>query len=560
VHPINDNEHVGASGEFEWEFRNLPDWLTAHHDLVTGELDGILYGTPPDTGSWIAEARVHNLDDEYGVFSDWHPIQLTVNPTAEYLPIKAQFAAGVPVAFQLEGTGECTLSGAPAWVDVQPVPNGCVVMGRAPLDGEYYNFTMPGFTVAGYPALSLEFSGNVFGEYGFVPLPAGVGISGMAWHQVSKVADPSTETPVLSLEYIGVEPTSGQLYRILAPPGQPQPPNERPPETALTLDVVSVEGDPLNEGFVGPFGEVAVEADRDIYVAAAGAVIKVSEGTPSDIDLTGYGIQPSSLSLDSDLRTAIPGVEPGQSDHGALWVAGSGYAAVIDTDAGTVAYSFNVPSASSVSADFSTQYAYVASPDEQSVAIFGPFAGPSVEPRIWSSEEITFNRGYATIADGPFLVMATGDLPMTLELLGELPAGLTFTDLGGGFATVSGTPGSATEGDYAFTVIATNSQGVYAQALGMSVNTPPAIDSDPTATFYVGSASSFTVYGTGYPDPIFYTWDEAALEAAGVQLVDNENGTASLVGTPTTLGEYTFLRIFSIFRGSPGSWGFLTFL
>jgi len=49
------------------------------------------------------------------------------------------------------------------------------------------------------------------------------------------------------------------------------------------------------------------------------------------------------------------------------------------------------------------------------------------------------------------------------------------------------------------------------------------------------------VYGTGYPDPIFYTWDEAALEAAGVQLVDNENGTASLVGTPTTLGTYTFL-------------------
>ena len=49
-----------------------------------------------------------------------------------------------------------------------------VVMGTAPLDGEYYNFTMPGFTVAGYPALSLVFSGNVFGGYEFVPLPAGV--------------------------------------------------------------------------------------------------------------------------------------------------------------------------------------------------------------------------------------------------------------------------------------------------------------------------------------------------------------------------------------------------
>ena len=547
LHPIDDNEHVGAYGEFVWEFRNLPAWLTAHTE--NGEegapLDGILYGTPPETGEFWAEARVHNLDDPYGVFSDWHPILLTVNPTAEYLPIKAQFAAGVPVAFPLEGTGACTLSGAPAWVEAVAVPNGCVVMGRAPISGEYYNFTMPGFTVAGYPDLSLVFSGNVVGAYGFVPLPEGVGISGLAWHQVSKVADPSTETPVLSLEYIGVEPTTGQLYRILPPPGQPQPPNERPPETALTLDVVSAMGDHLDLDFA-PFGEVAGEADRDIFVAAAGAVIKVPvTDTVSTIDLTGYGIQPSSLSLDSDLRTAIPGVEPGQSDHGALWVAGTDKAALIDTDAGTVAQWFNVSGASSVSADYSTQYAYVAN-GSSSVAIFGPYARPAMEPRIWSSEEITWNRGFATIADGPFQIMATGDPVPTLKLLGELPEGLSFnpvltTDgLPTGFATVSGTPGPATEGDYAFTVIATNSEGVYAQALGMSVNTSPTIESSNTATFYAGSASSFTVYGTGYPDPIFYTWDEGMLEAAGLQLVDNENGTASLVGTPTTPGEYVF--------------------
>lgn len=540
VHPIDDNEHVGAYGEFVWEFRNLPAWLTAHTE--NGEegapLDGILYGTPPETGEWYAEARVHNLDDPYGVFSDWHPIQLQVNPTAEYLPIKAQFAAGVPVAYPLEGTDSCALSGAPAWVEVVAVPNGCVVMGTAPISGEYYTFTMPGFTVAGYPDLSLVFSGNVVGAYGFVPLPEGVGISGLAWHQVSKVADPSTETPVLSLEYIGVEPTTGQLYRILPPPGQPQPPNERPPETALTLDVVSTEGAPLNPAF-GPFGEVAVEADRDIYVAAAGAVIKVSDGTVSNIAL---GFQPSSLSLDSDLRTAIPGVEPGQSDHGALWVAGTGYAAVIDTGTdivpASVAQSFTVSGASSVSVDFATQYAYVAT-GSSSVYIFGPFARPPMEPRIWSSEEITWNRGFATIADGPFQIMATGDPTPTLTLLGTLPNGINFLDNGDGTATISGVPGPETEGDYAFTVIATNSEGVYAQALGMSVNIPPTIESSNTATFYAGSASSFTVFGTGYPEPIFYTWDEAALAAAGVQLIDNENGTASLVGTPN-LGTYQF--------------------
>ena len=365
-HPIDDNEHVGAYGEFEWEFRNWPDeevgpigtWLTPHLDLVTGEPDGILYGTPPETGDWHVEARVHNLDDEYGVWSDWHPIHLLVTPDAEYLPIKAQFAAGVPVAYQLEGTGACTLSEAPAWVDIQPVLNGCIVMGRAPISGEYYEFTMPGFEETGYPGIPIVFSGNVVGAYGFDPLPEGVGISGLAWHQVEKYADPSTEPPVMTLEFIGVDPSTGQLYQILQPPGQPQPPNERPAETAIGIDTVSAEGAPLSGT---GFGEVAVEADRDIYVAAAGAVIKVSSGTISTIDLT--GIQPSSLSLDSDLRTAIPGVEPGQSDHGALWVAGTDKAALIDTDAGTVAYSFNVPSASSVSADFSTQYAYVAAPE-----------------------------------------------------------------------------------------------------------------------------------------------------------------------------------------------------
>jgi len=555
VHPIDDNEHVGAAGEFEWEFRNLPDWLTAHNgvlgeDLVTRESDGILYGTPPAEGEWWAEARVHNLDDPYGVFSDWHPIHLLVTPTAGYLPIKAQFAAGVPVAYPLEGTGSCALTGAPAWVEVATVPNGCVVMGTAPLDGEYYNFTMPGFTVAGYPGLSLEFSGNVFGEYNFVPLGTDVGISGMAWHQVSKEADPSTETPVLSIEFIGVDPGTGQLWHILAPPGQPQPPNERPPETALTLDVVSAEGAPIGSTF-GPFGEVAVEADRDIFVAAAGGVIKVSKdtGAASYIDL---GFRPSSLSLDSDLRTAIPGVEPGQEDHGALWVAGAGKAAVIDTDLVNVVYSFEVDGASSVSANFATRWAYVAT-GTTNIHFFGPAPRPPLAPRIWSSEEITWNVDLPSIADGPFTVMATGDLPMTLSLLGELPEGITFVDNGNGTATISGIPSSSNgggcggdpggEGDpeggdvcggFAFALTATNDYGVYAQALGMDVNTPPTIDSPNNTTFFVGSASSFTVFGSGIPEPIFYTWDEGVLEAAGVQLVDNENGTASLVGTPTT--------------------------
>lgn len=559
AHTIDDNEHVGAFGEFEWEFRNLPgeeetgpigNWLTPHTDLVTGELDGILYGTPPATGDFYAEARVHNLGDEYGVWSDWHPIHLLVTPDAEYLPIKAQFATGVPVAYQLEGTGSCTLLGAPAWVDIQPVPNGCVVMGRAPISGEYYNFSMPDFTETGYPGVPIVFSGNVVGAYSFDALPEGVGISGLAWHQVEKYEDPSTEPPVMTLEFIGVDPDTGQLYQILQPAGQPQPPNERPAETAIGINTVSAMGTPLPGS---GFGEVAVEADRDIYVAAAGEVIKVSEGNVSNIAL---GFQPSSLSLVSDLRTAIPGVEPGQVDYNALWVTGSDTAALIDTDTGTVFQSFTVFSASSVSVDFPTQYAYVAN-GTASIAVFGPsLIRPPLAPRIWSSEEVTWNVDFATLADGPFTVMATGELPMTLSLLGDLPEGVNFLDNGDGTATIWGIPSDASEGGcggepgdpeggdvcggFAFALTATNEYGTYAQALGMDVNTPPTIDNPDTATFYAGSASSFTMFGTGIPEPIFYTWDEDALADAGVQLIDNENGTASLVGTPTNPGTYTF--------------------
>ncbi len=572
THPINDNEHVGAFGEIKqwdttnpdllqeqyvWEFRNLPDWLTPHLDLVTGQYDGILYGTPPATGEWYAEARVHNLGDEYGVFSDWHPIRLLVTPSAEYLPVKVQFAAGVPVAYQLEGTGACTLSGAPTWVDVQTVPNGCVVMGRAPISGERYEFAMPGFRETSYPDIPIVFSGDVVGAYNFDPLPEGVGLSGLAWHQVEKYADPSTETPVLTLEYIGVDPSTGQLYQILQPAGQPQPPNERPAETAIKTDTVSTIGAPLNVADVVRYGEVAVEADRDIFVAAIrsgsdGALVKVAAqgGGISTINLP--GVQPNSLSLDSDLRTAIIGVEPGQVDNGTLWAAGTGNAAVVDTDAGTVAQTFAVSDASSVSVDFGTRYGYVAAPVLQSVAIFGPGPRLPMAPRIWSSEEVTYNRGYG----GTFLLMATGDPVPTLTLTGELPDGLSFVDNGDGTATLSGTPttgggagggcdfegegdpeGGDPCGDYVFAVTATNAEGSYAQAFGISVNIPPTINSGNTATFTAGSASAFQVHGTGYPTPIFFQWE---LPAPGLQLVDNEDGTASLAGTPEIAGTYVF--------------------
>lgn len=568
VHPLDDNEHVGAYGNFDWQFRNLPAWLHVGRAVdcpagtavgVTCSKDGILYGTPLATGDFVAEARVHNLDDEYGIFSDWTPVFLLVTPTAEYLPIRAEFAAGVPVAYPLEGTGSCQLDGAPLWVESVTVPNGCVIMGKAPLDGQHYSFSMPGFVptpVPGYANPSLVFSGSVFGEYGFIPLPTGVGISGLAYHQVSKVADPSTESAVLSLEYIGVQPSTGQLYRILPPPGRPQPPNERPPETVLTLPVVTPLGAPLKNNLSSAvmFGQVAVEADRDIFVAAQtntadGAVVKVSGSTPTVIPLT--GLQPSYLDLDSDLRTAILGVEPGQVDHGALWVTGNtGSAVVIDTTAATVAQEVpvaNTPSVGNVSLDFGTRYAYVADGSTGSVATLAPQGvfRPEMRARIWSAEEFTWNLGQ----EAEVQVMSTGDIVPALTLEGNLPPGLTFTNNGDGTATIRGTPtapsgGEGGEldvegGDYAMVLTATGWQKPFAQSFGITVQSPPTITSGNTATFVAGAASSFTVTGLGWPTPIFYVWDTVKLPD-GVLLIDNEDGTASLRGIAQTPGTYTF--------------------
>ena len=91
----------------------------------------------------------------------------------------------------------------------------------------------------------------------------------------------------MTLEFIGVDPTNGQLYQVLQPAGQPQPLNERPAETAIGINTVSAEGAPLSGS---GFGEVAVEADRDIYVAADGGVIKVSKTpAPSAMSLWASG-------------------------------------------------------------------------------------------------------------------------------------------------------------------------------------------------------------------------------------------------------------------------------
>jgi hypothetical protein len=117
--------------------------------------------------------------------------------------------------------------------------------------------------------------------------------------------------------------------------------------------------------------------------------------------------------------------------------------------------------------------------------------------------------------------------------------------------TISGTPAAATGGAYTITVTARNSTGsAISQTYSFSVIQPtPGITTSAVATFVMGQNNIFTVKSTGLSatgapatlSVLAKTGTQTGLPA-GVTLVDNGNGTATLKGVPQagTKGVYTF--------------------
>ena len=154
--------------------------------------------------------------------------------------------------------------------------------------------------------------------------------------------------------------------------------------------------------------------------------------------------------------------------------------------------------------------------------------------QITSSAAATFTTGLA----GTFTVTTTG-LPTCASSATGLPAGVTFTDNGDGIGTISGTP--TTAGTYAFTITATNGvrPGATQDFILTVVGGPQAgcrITSPAVATFTVGQAATSTVTSTGYP---LCQLSVTGALPAGVTF-SSGNGMATLSGTPTTGGVYTF--------------------
>jgi len=91
--------------------------------------------------------------------------------------------------------------------------------------------------------------------------------------------------------------------------------------------------------------------------------------------------------------------------------------------------------------------------------------------------------------EGSFDVSAEGAAPITLGETGALPEGVTFTDLGGGKATLAGTPGEGTAGVYELTITASNGVAPDAtQAFTLTVQDVPGAPLDVKAAAGVGSA------------------------------------------------------------------------
>ena len=128
-------------------------------------------------------------------------------------------------------------------------------------------------------------------------------------------------------------------------------------------------------------------------------------------------------------------------------------------------------------------------------------------------------------------VTTTGEPAPALSETGVLPSGLTFVNNGNGTATISGTPAAASGGSYPITITATNTAGTTTQAFTLTNSQAPTITSAATATFYSGTASTYTVTTTGFPAA---TLTEAGTLPTGLTWTVPSPATGSATITSTT--------------------------
>lgn len=139
---------------------------------------------------------------------------------------------------------------------------------------------------------------------------------------------------------------------------------------------------------------------------------------------------------------------------------------------------------------------------------------------------------------GEIIVGADGTPTATLTATG-LPVGLTLVDHGNGTATISGTP--AFDGRTVVVLTARNAAGRATQELSIDVRSAPIFTSGSTARFERGAPGSFDVQTIGAPVPKLTL--SAGNLPAGLVLTDNNDGTATIAGTPRAGGGSTTVAL-----------------
>jgi hypothetical protein len=129
------------------------------------------------------------------------------------------------------------------------------------------------------------------------------------------------------------------------------------------------------------------------------------------------------------------------------------------------------------------------------------------------------------------IINTTGFPTPTLSFTGTLPNGLTFESLGGGSAEITGTP-TGPGGADTLTLTATSGGTHTSEPYVLVVDEAPVFTSaNSTSNFAVDLPGvTYNVTTTSFPTDSF---NSPVGLPAGLSLVDNSNGTATLEGTPT---------------------------
>ncbi|MDA8295906.1 MAG: putative Ig domain-containing protein [Actinomycetota bacterium] len=280
------------------------------------------------------------------------------------------------------------------------------------------------------------------------------------------------------------------------------------------------DGDVLVAGGEGTAG---VLVQSELYPASAApaitsaASVNASVNTPLNFTVTTSGTPAPSLTESGNLP---PGVSFHDNGNGTATISGTPVAGSSGTYALTITAQNTV---SSTSQKFSIVF--------------------SAAPAITSASSASLTPGAAF----NFTVTTSGTPTPKLTESGNLPPGVSFHDNGNGTATISGTPTASAQEAYSVTISASNGVGNAAtQTLKLTLAVAPRITTGNRLTVRDGRSVRFVVRTSGNPTP---TINATGRLPRGLGLYVNQNGTATLSGTPAAGQKGVFRLVITASNG-----------